>query len=194
MNILNRNHWKHLNLILLFVGVLFGIFLYNFEPFHRFLLSLNNFGYIGAFIAGILYDSTVTVSTSIVIFLVLAEELPRLEVGLIAACGAVLGDLIIFRFVKHSLMGEFKFIFQTFENGVGKKRTRTLKVLLHSRYFNWMLPVVAALMIGSPFPEEIAWALMGATKIKTYQVVLVSFVFNFIGIVLIMSASNFVKP
>lgn len=186
--------WRHYNLIFLFCGLALGIFLYNFGPFHNFLLNLKYFGYIGAFIAGILYVSTVTVATSIVILLVLAEGLSVLEVGVIAGFGALLGDYVIFRFVKDNLYRELKFIIEQIQNGIGRKRIRILKQIFRTKYFNWMLPVVGVILIGSPFPDELAWGLMGTTKIKTYQVVLISFVFNFAGIVLILSASSFIKP
>lgn len=186
--------WKYYNLFLLFCGLALGIFLYNFEPFHNFLLHFESLGYIGAFIAGILYVSTVTVATSIVILLVLAEKLSVLEVGLIAGFGALLGDWIIYRFVKDNLYDEMKLILEQIQDGVGRKRIRSLKQIFRTKYFNWLLPVVGVILIGSPFPDELAWGLMGTTKIKTYQVVLISFVFNFAGIVLILSASNFIKP
>lgn len=184
---------KHKNLLFLAAGIIAGIFLYNYHPFHEFLKNLGAYGYAGAFIAGILYDSTVTVTTSIVILLILAESFSKLEIGIIAGIGAVLGDLIIFKLVKDNLFKEFQFIYDSVEVGIGKKRTRVLKHIVHTKYFHWMLPIFAAILIGSPFPDEIAWGLMGATKIKPYQVILVSFTFNFTGIVLILAASNFVK-
>ena len=186
--------WKHKNLLVLILGIFLGVFLFNFEPFHKLLLGLGTYGYISAFVAGLLYDSTITVSTSIVILLVLAENLSKLEIALIAGLGAVIGDYLVFKFVKNSLLEEFRFIIESFEDGIGRKRVHTLKHLIHSKYFNWMMPVVAAILIGTPFPNELAWGLMGTTKIKTYQVLLVSFTFNFAGIVLILTASNFVKP
>lgn len=185
---------KHFNLILLVFGLITGLFLYNFEPFHNFLLSLGSIGYFGAFIAGILYDSTVTVATSVVILLVLAERLSVLEIGIIAGIGAVIGDYLVFRFVKNNLLKEFQFIFDEIQDGIGRRRLRIFKHILHTKYFHWMLPVIAVVLIGSPFPNEVAWGLMGTTKIKTYQVLLLSFTFNFAGIILILSASNFVKP
>ena len=48
------------------------------KGFHSFLLHLGNFGYIGAFIAGILFVSTFTVATSALVLLVLAETLSNI--------------------------------------------------------------------------------------------------------------------
>ncbi|MDO8487654.1 MAG: hypothetical protein Q7S45_05140 [Candidatus Curtissbacteria bacterium] len=193
MNLLLKSA-KHKNLLLLLVGLVIAAFLYKYEPFHAFLLHIGELGYLGAFIAGILYDFTVTVGTSIVILLVLAEKLPAIGLGAFAATGAILGDYIIFRLVKDNLAKELAPLLETIEKDLGTKRLKTLRHIARTRYFHWMMPVVAAMVIGSPFPDEIAFGLMGMTKIKTYQVFLLSAIFNFIGIMLILSASNFLKP
>ena len=188
----------HKNILIVTIGVLFGIFLYKYDPFHNLLLSLGSFGYVGAFIAGILYDSTATVSTSIVILLVLAEKYSKLELGIIAGLGAVIGDYVIFKFVKNGLMKELKPMFQTvegeIEHDIGRRRIKAFGHMLHSKYFHWALPVVGAILIGSPFPNELAWGLMGATKLKDYQVIIMSFIVNFAGIFFILTISNFVRP
>src|SRR3989344_1566612 len=190
--------WRYHNLFILFLGILLGIFLYQYEPFHKMLLNLGALGYVGAFIAGILYDSTATVTTSIVILLVLAENLSKIQLGIIAGLGAVIGDFIIFKFVKNGLMKELKPLFQVvegeIEHDVGKKRVRAFNHMLHSKYFHWALPVVGAILIGSPFPNELAWGLMGATKLRDFQVIIMSFIVNFVGIFIILSASSFIKP
>ncbi|MEX2028826.1 MAG: hypothetical protein WD988_04990 [Candidatus Curtissbacteria bacterium] len=185
---------RHKNLLLLFFGLVVAIFLYKYEPFHVFLLSIGEMGYLGAFIAGFLYDFTVTVGTSIVILLVLAEKLPAVGIGVFAATGAIVGDYLIFRVVRGGLSRELTPMMGTIGKGLGGKRMRTLKHISRTKYFHWMLPVVAAMVVGSPFPDEIAFGLLGMTKIKTYQIFLLSAIFNFIGIMIILSASNFLKP
>lgn len=185
---------KHKNLFLLVLGLAAAVFLYKYDPFHAFLLNIGELGYLGAFIAGFLYDFTVTVGTSIVILLVLAEELPAVGIGAFAAAGAIIGDILIFRLVRGGLARELAPVIGTIEKDLGRKRMKTLKHIASTKYFHWMLPVVAAMIIGSPFPDEIAFGLMGMTKIKTYQVFLLSAVFNFVGITLVLSAANFLKP
>jgi len=57
----------------------------------------------------------------------------------------------------------------------------------------WTLPVIGAIIIASPFPDEIGVSLVGISKIKTYQFLLVSFILNAIGIFLVVSASAVIK-
>jgi uncharacterized membrane protein YdjX (TVP38/TMEM64 family) len=118
----------------------------------------------------------------------LAETLSPVEIGLIAGLGAVVGDFAIFRFVKDDLAREIKQIYSLFD-----RNHHAMKVL-HTRYFSWTLPVVGAIIIASPLPDEIGVSLMGISKLKAYQFLLISFILNSIGIFLVVSASFVIKP
>lgn len=179
--------FRYKNLTILCVSLFVAYLLYENEGFHSFLLHLGGFGYFGAFIAGMLFVSTFTVATGVLILLVLAEQLSVWELGLIAGLGAVLGDLIIFRFIKDDLVEEVRPLYNQFGGGHISK-------LLHSRYFSWTLPVIGAVLIASPFPDEIGISLMGLSKIRTYQFIALSFCLNTVGIMLVVSTSFFVKP
>jgi uncharacterized membrane protein YdjX (TVP38/TMEM64 family) len=178
----------HKNLTIVFFGVVLAVILSRVEGFHTFLLQLGGLGYIGAFIAGIFFVSTFTIATSALVLLVLAETLSPVEIGLVAGLGAVFGDLIIFHLIRDTLSDEIIDIY----NQVDKKRH--LKHLFHSKYFNWMLPVIGAMIIASPLPDEMGISLMGMSKISLPRFILLSFVLNSIGIFLVVSASTFIKP
>lgn len=175
--------WKYKNLTLLTLSLLIAFFLSQNKPFHDSLLHLGTFGYLGAFFAGILFVSTFTVATGAVILFVLAETLSPLEIGIIAGLGAVAGDFIIFRFVKDDLSKEVWNIFTYLDKG------HNIKKVFHSQYFSWSLPVIGAILIASPLPDEIGVSLMGISKLKTYQFILISFLLNAVGIFLVVTAS-----
>lgn len=174
--------WKYKNLTILFCGIAIAIVLSRVGEFHALLVGLGSFGYIGAFLAGALFVSVFTVATGIVILSILAQTLSPLEIGVVAGLGAVLGDLAIFRFVKNNLIREVEPIYDR----LGGIR---LTHLLHTKHFHWTLPILGALIIASPFPDELGISLMGLSRIKTYQFVLLSFILNAIGIFLVISAS-----
>lgn len=179
--------FKYKNLSLFVISLFVAFILSQYEPFHNFLLSLGNFGYLGAFIAGILFVSTFTVSTGAVILLVLAEKLSAVEIGIVAGLGAVVGDLTIFRFIKDNLLKEISPIF----NALGGKHMMTV---LHTKYFSWTFPVFGAIIIALPLPDELGVSLMGIAKMKTYRFVILSFILNAVGIFLVVSASKIIKP
>ena len=114
----HKTHWEYKNLTAVFIGIAVAIILSRNETFHSFLLHLGSFGYIGAFIAGILFVSTFTVATSALVLLILAETLSPIEIGLIAGLGAVLGDMLIFRLIKDDLTYEIEDIY----NHIDKKK------------------------------------------------------------------------
>ncbi len=183
-------YWKayrYKNLTIFGLSVIFAVILSRFEAFHTFLLNLGGLGYIGAFLAGFLFVSTFTVATGAVILLILAENLSPVEIGIIAGLGAVAGDLIIFRFIKDNLLEEITPIY----NRLGGSH---MTAVLHTKYFSWTLPVIGALIIASPLPDEVGVSLMGISRMKTYQFLFLSFLLNAIGIFLVVSASTVIKP
>lgn len=171
---------------LLFLGIILAIFLSKSELFHSFLLHLGNLGYLGAFIAGILFVTSFTVATGAVILFTLAETLSPIEVALLAGFGAVVSDLVIFRFVKDDLVRELTPLYVHFGGN-------HLHHVLHSKYFHWTLPLIGAIIIASPFPDEIGVSLMGISKMKTYQFLILSFFLNAVGIFLVVSAAQSCK-
>ena len=170
------------------LGIIFALFLTQLEQFHIFLLHLGNFSYIGAFIAGVFFVSTFTVATGSLILLILAENYSPLSIALIAGFGGVIGDLTIFHLMRDTLAGEITDIY----NHVDRKNH--FKKLLHSKYFNWMLPVIGSIIIASPLPDELGISLMGLSKISTVRFVFLSYFLNSLGIFLVLSAAVFIKP
>ena len=180
--------YKYKNLTFFVMSIFFALFISQFEIFHEFLLHLNVLGLVGAFIGGILFVSTFTVATGTVILLVLAESYSPLQIGIVAGLGAVVGDVMIFRFVKDNLTREVEAIYQRFDHNHHVRR------VLHTKYFSWTLPVVGAIIIASPFPDEIGVSLMGISKMRTYKFLFISLILNTIGIFLVITASTVIKP
>jgi hypothetical protein len=139
--------------------------------------------FIGPLIAGILFVSTFTAALGILILLDLAKVLSPLEIAIIAGIGATIGDFAIFRFFKNNLLGEIKLIYY-------KLRGEHLTKILHHKYLGWILPVIGAIIIASPFPDEIGIGLLGISKIKNYQFIVLSFILDAVGIFLLVSASS----
>ena len=111
-----------------------------------------------------------------------------IEIALIAGIGAVVGDLTIFHFIRNrGLTDEIKHFFHYFG---GDKVSH----LLHTKYFSWTLPVLGALIIASPLPDELGVSLMGISKMKTLNFILISFLLNSVGIFLVITASLIIKP
>lgn len=180
-------HWHYKNLTFVFLGIMLAVTLSRIEVFHTFLLQLGNLGYLGAFIAGILFVNTFTVATGALVLMILSRQLWPIEIGIVAGLGAVIGDLLIFRFIEHNLESELAAVYNKIDS-----KHHFIK-LLHSRYFHWTLPVIGAAIIASPLPDELGVTLMGISKMKTYKFILISFLLNSFGIFSIVSASLLIK-
>lgn len=173
---------------IVFIGIVLAVILSRNEVFHSFLLHLGNWGYIGAFLAGILFVSTFTVATSALILLVLAETLSPIDIGLVAGLGAVVGDMLIFNLIKTNLTDEIEDIYDQVDGN------HHLKKLFHSKYFSWSLPVFGAIIIASPLPDEMGISLINLSKMGTPKFALISYILNSVGIFLVVSASVVIKP
>jgi hypothetical protein len=178
--------WKYKNLTIFFASLVLAFVLVQLNFFRQLLFELGNWGYVGAFLAGALFVLSSTAAIGSVILFILAEKLSPLEIGIIAGLGAMVGDLTIFRFVKDNLANELEPLYERFGGN-------HLNHVLHSKYFHWTLPLIGALIIASPLPDEVGVSLMGISKMKTHKFVFISFLLNAAGIFIVISASLLLK-
>lgn len=172
--------WKYKNLTFLFLSIVLGIIFYNNKIINDLLINLGSFGYIGAIVGGMLFVSSFTVGTGASILLILTKTLSPLEIAILGGLGGVVGDFTVFRFIRSTFVTEIEPIYKKLG---GSHLTR----MLNSEYLRWILPVIGALIIAFPFPDEFGIMLMGISKIKTYQFVLLSFLLDTIGVFLFLS-------
>lgn len=135
--------------------------------------------YILAFMAGALFISFFTVVPASYILINLISNNDPVIIAMIAGLGAVIGDLLIFLFIKdrfsHSI---FDFINFKKDNWINKlKENKVIKILL---------PVIGAAIIASPFPDEIGVALMGACRMKKRYFIPISYALNSVGIYILL--------
>jgi|694.fasta_scaffold00232_68 uncharacterized membrane protein YdjX (TVP38/TMEM64 family) len=174
------------NLILLTLSIIVAIFLFNNQGFHDFLHSSRDYGYIGAFLAGTFFVSTFTAAIGTVVLLFLAEDLNIALLIFLGTCGCVCGDLLILKFIRSDgLNDEVKNLF-------GKKRIKRIKILFRSPYFSWMLPVIGALLIAAPGPDELGVSLLGISEMSTRNFILISFGLNLISMITIVGVAKLI--
>lgn len=178
-------HWHYKNTALLILSLII-FFLFVQHPVVKSAISfIGNFGYIGAIIAGILFVSIFTVAPAAVILFFLADTLNPLLVALFAGMGAVVGDYFIFKFLRDKIFYELKPLFVHLGGSLLLKLFRT-------PHFAWLLPVFGVLIITSPAPDEIGIGILGASKLKSWQFIFLTFLLHTIGIsVVIIAARSF---
>ncbi|MBU1083029.1 hypothetical protein KKE14_01135 [Patescibacteria group bacterium] len=164
--------------LLIIISIIIAFLLSRYQPFHAFLLGLGDWSYVGIFLTGILFVFTFTAATAIIIFNTLGEVMSPWSIGLIAGLGAALGDYLIFMFVRKHVSKHTKRLIESPSNSfLGK--------LFKNSYFRWVLPVVGGIIVALPFPDEIGIALLGISKIKIRQFVILAFVLHAVIITLV---------
>ena len=135
--------------------------------------------YIESFIAGIFFTSIFTTAPAIATLGEIASVQNIFVTAAFGALGAVIGDLIIFKFVRD------KFAVHILSIMSHNNRAKRFRLLLKLKLFRWVSFLLGGLIIASPLPDELGISLLGFSKIKMRWFAPLSFVFNFIGIVLI---------
>lgn len=142
------------------------------------LASVSGFWLIGSFIAGMLFVSVFTVAPAAAVLIELFQLNSLLGVALAGGLGALLGDWVVFRFLRDRVAGDLSYLLK--HSGL-----RRLIAVFRLRCFRWLMPLVGALIVASPFPDEIGLALMGLSRLRTAVFLPLSFALNFLGILVI---------
>lgn len=138
----------------------------------------NGYSLLAAFIVGIFFTSAFTTAPAIAILAKLSLAYNPYMVALAGGLGALLGDLIIFAFIKGHVREDVAYL-------LAKAKSRRIRHILEHRFARWSLAFVGAIIIASPLPDELGLTMMGLSNVRTSRFVPVSFLFNTIGILLI---------
>ncbi|MBU1293050.1 hypothetical protein KJ819_03240 [Patescibacteria group bacterium] len=174
-----QKKWAYQNTALTIASIGLFIFLADTPAAHAMIEHIGSYGYLGSFIAGIFFVSTFTVAPSAVVLFHLAEEFHPVLIALTAGAGGVIGDLLIFRFVRGDAFAELSPLIE-------RIKQRPVFALFKSSYFGWFTPVLGALIIASPLPDEAGIGLMGLSKMREWQFMLLTYVLNTTGILIIV--------
>ena len=141
-------------------------------------------GYAGSFLAGIFFTSIFTLAPAAATLGELARTDGVVTVALFGAAGAVVGDLLIFRFVKDRFSDHLA---SYLEHWHGFARAKEIVARPSLRWLAWSL---GGLVIASPLPDELGVALIGASRMSYGWFAVLSFAFNFAGIALVGLAAR----
>lgn len=142
------------------------------------ILSKGDLYVLNSFVAGLFFTSAFTTAPAIAVLGKLGIAHSPYIVALFGGLGALIGDFIIFSFVKSHITEDIVYLLSYVK---GKR----LRQIFKHRFMRWSLAFVGALIIASPFPDEIGLALMGLSRISTTRFAIISFTFNAAGILMI---------
>ena len=176
-----NNHLSSLarDLALVVFSILMAVILAKTGVLQDFITSTKEVRFIGSFIAGIFFTSVFTTAPAIVALGEIAHANSVISTALLGGMGALVGDLIIYKFVRDRLS---EHLVELIKHQGGGKRIRMLFKL---KYFRWLTFLVGGLIIASPLPDELGVSLLGFSRMRMRFFIALSFGFNFIGIVII---------
>ncbi len=175
-----HHHWRYKNLILLAISIIVFFFVAETPSVKTVIANFGDWGYAGAIIIGIFSVMTFTAAPALAVLYTFSENLNLIELSLLAGLGSVIGDFIIFSFFKETVFTELEPIIEKLSHS-------PIAHILHSRYFVWLTPVIGAIIIASPLPDELGVSLLSANKMKKWHFILLTFFLNSLGIYLLLT-------
>ena len=142
------------------------------------IVASADYGYIGALFAGLFFSYGITTPIAIAVFVLLGATLNPILLGLIGGLGAMFSDWTMFTLLRKTLVREVKGM-------TNNPRIKAFKKTGLFRLLSKGTPLAAGIIIASPLPDELAVALFGFSKIKTKYFLLLSYVCNTIGLIVI---------
>jgi hypothetical protein len=172
-----------LDTLIVAASLLAAAFIVQTGIVHALAASFNELGVWGSFLAGTFFTSMFTTAPAIVVLAELSQSNPLMVVAIFGGFGAALGDYLIFRFVRDRVAEDTAFLLSH------SKFTRLPKIF-KTRLSRFMVPLVGALIIASPLPDELGLALLGMSKMNDRRFLLLSFLLNAGGILIIGLVAN----
>lgn len=172
-------------LLALLICITVAYFLFRADFFKEFAKILNFHSYISIFLAGFLFAYGFTAPFAVGFFVSLASQVNIFIAAPLAGIGALIGDLMIFQFIRTSFQNEFdrlKFtwLFQKIRILFDDHFSDKLK-----RYILWS---ISGLLIASPLPDEFGVSLIsGLTTVDKKIFSAISYLLNTVGILVILA-------
>lgn len=164
---------------IIFLSILIAIVLVKTRILSDVLLSTEHLRVIGSFIAGMFFTTVFTTAPAIAALGNIAQTHSIISNAFFGALGAVIGDVLIFQFIKDRLSEHFV---ELISHNTTWKR---VKHLFRLRYFRWFTFLIGGMLIASPLPDELGIGVLGFSKMKLSVFIPLSLFFNFVGITLI---------
>lgn len=176
---------RHLlqDFLIIVASVVLAWAIVHYELVHRLLAYAGDGLVLSSFFAGMFFTSITTTAPAIAVLSGLALEGNLALVALVGGAGAVIGDYLIFAFVRDRVSDDIAYLL---------KRTGTPRLfkIFRRKTFRRLLPFIGGFIIASPLPDELGLTLLGLSHLRTSRFILISFTFNATGIFLIGLAAR----
>ena len=184
---IRKFHLKHQNTVLLLVSFVFTYYLVKTELVDTVVQFLGSFGYLSALVLGFLFSFGFTTTPASATLFFLGKQLNPFLMALVGAVGAALSNLTIYMFVKYQFLEEIRYIFsEELKLEFSKFEITLTQSLMRKRWMKIFVPALAGVLTAMPVPTElVAAVLWNIVRYRPHIVLIYSFIFSFIGILLL---------
>lgn len=161
----------------------FAWWLIKSDYFHSLTLTILPVKFVAEIVAGIFYTSFLTSPVSLAMLVVLAKENNPIQTALLAGLGAAFGDFLIVRFFRSELSSDLNLISR-------ELHLKKINIFLQKLHLDFISPVVGAVIVASPFPDELGMMMLGVSKLKYREIMVLTYILNTAGILLIVLPIN----
>jgi hypothetical protein len=171
------------DILMISAGIVIALFFVKSGLLDSIIDISQGYYFFSAFLAGVFFTSAFTLAPSSIALIHIAQNSPIDGVALFGALGAMCGDLILLFFIRDRFA----------EDIMKVMRPSTVKYILKSLHFGfmrWLSPLLGAVIIASPLPDEFGITLLGMSKIKLGIFLPIAFIMNALGIYLLIGFSS----
>lgn len=168
--------WRLKYTVLLAITLIAFYFIAQHPQIDLLIRELSSYGYVGAFIAGVFFVSAYTVAPAGFVLFELGNYLNPFEIAIFGGLGAMIGDYLIFRFVKDRLYEELQPHFR-WVGWFSRRRKKQPSLLL-----KLLMPTLGAIIIISPLPDEVGVSMLGLARMNGPMFLGLTYVLNAAGI------------
>ncbi|MEK7169936.1 MAG: hypothetical protein AAB767_01465 [Patescibacteria group bacterium] len=169
------------DIVAICVGIFLAWVLIASGVFAELLASTDAGKIFESFFVGLFFTSVFTLAPAAIFLAELSQTVSPWLVALFGALGAMCGDLVLFLFIRDRLADDIKGMFP-------KTAVRRFLNSFHLGFWKWLAPILGALIIASPLPDEFGVSLLGLSRVKVAVLLPVAFVMNFLGILAVAAA------
>lgn len=171
----NGNHIL-VDVWLIVASVLVALVLARTHVLTQLLTSTKELELLGTLVTGMFFTSIFTTAPAIATLGEIALTQSVYLTAFVGAVGSVLGDLLIFRFMRDRISAD------VYELLREEKLLGRMRKIFRFKHFRWLTLLAGVLLIASPLPDELGVALLGFSNVNARYFVMLSFTFNFLGI------------
>jgi hypothetical protein len=155
----------------------------NSQLAERLYSFFGQLGYWGAFFCGVLFAFSATAFASLVVIYHLSSYVSPIYIALLGGLGSMLTDYVLFKTLRNGAYTEMQSLWSRITRGKPPK-------ILSSRLYRKVAPILGAMIIASPLPDELGVAILGHSHLSTPKFIIITYILNSVGIYLIALAGK----